>query len=219
MHNQAPKPRKLNPVVSAVGVMAIDNANSEFRQQQAQVRKAKNSWDDVNRLSGLCQRLLLSATGLLPSIRNERLMSLIDDRATFNTNAHILARDLSAYQNNFEALKARHAGKSGDASDDNDNMEAIDIYTQYASFYERWDGVLQPTMNHILEQLQAAEAKLREIDNDAADTLGVETSQLLDAAKGIQVQREPVLSPEQDPTVVTDVEPTKPDNASASTPE
>lgn len=213
MHNQAKKPTKLNPIVSAAGVMAIDNANTEFREQQAQARKAKNSWDDVNRLSGLCHRLLLSAVGLLPSLNNQRLISLIDDRATWDTNAHILARDLGAYQKNFEALRSRHVGKSGDATDDNDNMDAIDLYTQYASFYERWDGVLQPTMNHVLEQLQGAEAKLREIDNDAADALGVETSMVLDAAKGVQVQREPALTPEQDPTVVTDVDPAKPEGS------
>lgn len=205
--SQTKRPSKLNSIVNAAGVMAIDNANTDFRTRQAAARQVNNSWDDVNRLSALCKRLLGSATGLLPSIRNPRLVAQIDDVVAWNTNAHILARDLMTFSKDFLALEARHLGKSGDAQGPDENMEAIDLSTQYAMFTERYDAVLQPTVLHVIEQIQHAEAKLRDIDNDAADALGVDTSQQLAAVKeGTQIQTAaPVLTPEQDPNVITDV--------------
>lgn len=206
--SQAKRPGGLNPIVNAVGVMAIDNANTDFRTRQAAAREVNNSWDDVNRLSGLCRILLLNATGLLPSIRNQQLLSKIDDRVAFDSNAHILARDLMVFSKDFQALEARHRGRQGDAQGPDENMDAIDLSTQYAMFTERFEAVLRPTMLHVIEQIQHAEAKLREIDNDAADALGVETSQRLAAAKGLPLGTDPlppVLTPEQDPDVVTDV--------------
>jgi hypothetical protein len=208
--SQAKRPTKLNPIVEAAGVMAIDNQNTDFRQRAAAARQMNNSWDDVNRLSGLCRQLLLNATGLLPSIRNQQLVAQIEDKQAWGTNAHILARDLMTFTNEFQALEARHRGKQGDAQGPDENMDAIDLSTQYAMFAERYEAVLQPTVMHVIELIQHAEAKLREIDNDAADALGVQTSAQLAAVKGLPSGTDPLpptLTPEQDPNVVTDVTP------------
>lgn len=140
-------------------------------------------WDDLKQLSDEFAPLLLQYTSMMMVIDRPGIKEMIDDYRTFSNNTSILARDLTELKNEYLAIRSEHVDKTGAAKNQEENNAAIDLGMRYTALHEKHDGVVRPTALHILEQLNTAEQKLKEkLQEDA-------------------------LTPEQDPSVVTDLEP------------
>lgn len=139
------------------------------------------AWDDVNAIHMQCCKLLISHTALSGLIQNPEVIAEIQDKALFTKNVHMLSADLTALSNELAGLKKLHEGKSGRASTYDDHLYAIEVYEKYVIFISRHDSVVMPTANHLAEQVQ-------------------------DAVDRVNRKKADMLTPEQDPNVVTDVE-------------
>jgi hypothetical protein len=176
----------LNNITAATRVLAADNA---FEQRLTNSKRAKNqSWDAVNVLSSTCAQLLVAGRGMMPSLKNPLIRKHVEDIASLDANAAIVARELTAYATRLLEFRKQHEGKTGNAQGDDENMLAINVFTEYVNWTEQFNAIVQPTINHMLEIIRVAEGKLREEDNDAADAIGVETSMVLGKVLGHEPQ-------------------------------
>lgn len=139
------------------------------------------AWDDVANIHVQCCKLLISHTGLSNLIQNPEVIAEIQDKSLFTKNVHTLNSDLTALANELAGLKKLHEDKSGRASSPDDHLLSIEIYEKYLVFISRHDSVVMPTVHHLTEQIQ-------------------------DAVDRVNRKKADMLTPEQDPGIVTDVE-------------
>jgi len=173
---------KPSPVMSAIGSVAHQNNIRENKKRADAI--ANNSWDEVQGLNQLCTQLIMSGMGLIPALSNKRLREQIEDTTSLNQEVQILVRDLRKFSDNLLALRKRHENKTGSATTPDENMEAIGLFTEYAMWTEQFEAIVQPGINHIVEIIQKAEAKLMDIDSQAAEDMALQTQQVLDAVAG-----------------------------------
>jgi len=144
--------------------------------------KLKNNtvWDDVALIHNECLELIRSNLITADQLRNPALIPFYSDYKSVSINMRTLAADLLRITDEFKSIQESHAGKSGSAKTIDEYMGCIAIHQRYVAWMEHYQGVVLPTLTHLIEEL------------------GQATQALIDASK-------PQLTPEQDPAVVTDV--------------
>ena len=143
--------------------------------RDAEQKQSKNylgtnkCWDELNSMYVSMTQLLGQHTNLKVFGSNVELVAMVADKETLATNFKILANDLQTMSTELTQIHNQHANKSGGEPDPNALMESITIFEQYHLFMGRHDAVVMPTVDHIIEQLDAAERKLIEVGKIAAD--------------------------------------------------
>lgn len=117
-------------------------------------------WDDLNNIYGQCVALLQQHDYLGQLVENAALIACVADINTFNTNLEQLATDLVTFTNDLASLYALHSGRTGGSDNPDVLLAATSIHENYISWMTKHDAVVLPTLNYLLEQIQAAEILL-----------------------------------------------------------
>jgi hypothetical protein len=142
-------------------VTAADRILAECKQGLGLVpAKAKNTcWDDLMAVYREAAAMLFEHTNVSRLLADKELISFIDDKETFNLNVKQFAADLGQINKELHEILVQHQDKSGGSEDPDVVLSSFAIYEQYKLWMTRHDGVIKPTVLHILEQTNAAELK------------------------------------------------------------
>lgn len=125
--------------------------------------KDNRNWDDLHEQHANCQTLLLSSAGVGAVITEHGLLPYITDHVTLNANIQLLTRDLGTLNAELKQIYAQHSAKTGSANED-DVMQGFAIYELYVLWIERYNSLIPPTVNHILEMTAEAGSKKDEAE-------------------------------------------------------
>lgn len=179
------------------------------QQRDAAKKKTMESmvWDDVMSISWRCRQMLQTHIGVTVMSRYEQLRNLVQDQRLLAQNLTILARDLGDMHTELMGLYKLHETRSGNPTDIDDGVLAIDIHEKYLLWTQKHDSVVLPIASHILEQFSQAEAELQKTNPELVTQIRAEVS---NAMAGVMGGRQMVptknITPEQDPGIITDVE-------------
>jgi hypothetical protein len=139
-------------------ITAADRILAECRQGTLIPKDEQNTcWDDLNNVYGEMAAILLRHTRISEVLRDQELLSFVDDKPTFKTNVNQFAGDLRQLNDELGKLRALHADKAGGSEDPEEVLHSIHIFEQYNLWMQKHDGVLMPTVYHILEATNQAE--------------------------------------------------------------
>lgn len=150
------------------------------KKEQEEKLKHNTVWDDVALIHEQCLELIKSNLTTAEQLKNTALIPFYTDYKSVSINMRTFAGDLMRITEEFKAIQQEHIGKSGAASDIDEYMKSIAIHQKYSAWMMHYQGVVLPTITHLIEELGTAAQRL------------------------IDSQR-PTLTPEQDPSVITDV--------------
>lgn len=151
------------------------------KKEQDEKLKNNSVWDDVSLIQQECLELIKSNLITAEQLRNTALIPFYKDYKSVTINMRTFAVDLIRITEEFKSIQESHIGKSGSATDPDEYMNSFAIHQRYAAWLEHYQGVVLPTVTHLIEELGQA-------------------------AQGfIDSQNASALTPEQDPSVITDV--------------
>ncbi len=153
--------------------------------------ESNNAWDKLEELYGMCARAVVAPVVLGSLSQRKDLIAFVEDKGALTARIQMFQQDILQLKAELEQIHAQHVGREGECVDPDENMKALVIGEQYMLFQQRMAACIEPTVAGILSTFATAELLQK---ND----LEKQAQALLDA--------QPVLSPEQDPNVVTDVE-------------
>jgi hypothetical protein len=125
-------------------------------------QKPKNTcWNDLMGVYHQCAGMMYQHTEVTTVLRDRDLITYVDDIPTFNSNVQQFASDLAQMNKELMDLRALHADKTGGSDDTQEVLHAIAINEQYQLWMSKHEGVVVPTITHILDQTNRAEHKRR----------------------------------------------------------
>lgn len=134
-------------------------AKEILESQKAQERALKENtcWEDLNGIYSQCVGLLQSHALLATQAQNTEVLAAVADKTTLISNIRMLAEDLKTLSGELAQLHALHTGKAGGSQDPDEVLHSIQIFEQYNLWLTKHDGVVMPTVYHVLEQFNLAE--------------------------------------------------------------
>lgn len=139
------------------------SGNSKRRREARQLKRSNEQleknrcWDELNGIYASCAAMLHQHTALANLAHDKSLIAFVQDKQTLVANIRSLAQDLRYLNEELSKLYAQHQGKTKGAKDEAEMMQAFTISEQYNLFMERHNGVVMPTVWHILEVFNQAE--------------------------------------------------------------
>jgi hypothetical protein len=122
--------------------------------------KPKNTcWDDLLGVYRECAAALFQHTMVTEVLGDRELRTFIDDLELFNSNVKQFGDDLGQMNRELQDLYNLHHGKTGGSEDPHVVLHSFGIFEQYKLWMTKHDGVVKPTVMHILEQTNAAELR------------------------------------------------------------
>lgn len=174
------------------------------KDNEANLKKAMAEtaiWDDVRALSDQILLALSSYASAGDPLSVPEIAAEIQDVNSFKSNFNILVMDLKSITDDLLTLRNQHINRTGAANDPAEHMAGIQIHQQYVTIFERIEGVVRPTWMALMGELNAAELRAQQKSPEFQQRV----SAVMQAAVAeLNQQEEPKLTPEQDPTVVTD---------------
>lgn len=185
----------------------LTNKDASVAENLIQPPENNTVWDDLNQIAARCGQLLASPGALLPILRNDELMKHVDNMEHLNRTANVLANDLNGFAKFYSGIRAQHANMTGASTNADEHLKAIMLHNDYTVWTEQFEANVRPMIESMTEIIVAAEAKMGAVSPDAATQLSKQVTEHI--ATHLQmhvVAEEPGMTPEQDPTVITDVE-------------
>jgi hypothetical protein len=128
--------------------------------QRSNEKLAKNRcWNDLNTLYQNCAQALVQHLMISELAKDRELLGFLSDPRTVVANVQSLKADLQQLDAELRQIQAQHGAKTGGAQDEAEMMQAFTISEQYYLFMERHNGVVLPTVFHILEHFHEAEQR------------------------------------------------------------
>jgi hypothetical protein len=184
----APAPRQAQvPPVAAIHPMFAKKLEEVAKDEQER-KKAEGwmpVWDDLRTLYIECAKGVMAPAVLGALARRKDIITYIRDQKGLQLRIQMFTRDILTLKNELSAIAAEHVNREGGTSDPDELMLSIQIAEKYNLFKERMTAIIEPTVAHIFEIFTEAELLMLDAQGQLSDT---------------------GLKPEQDPTVVTDVE-------------
>lgn len=177
----------------------------KLREQNKEEALQKPVWTEVACIYNQCIALMATNSQIHTVISNGKLTPHFRDHKQLIQNIQILSRDLTQVKNELAEINAQHQDKIGSPVDVDDYAFAMHVGEQYAAWMERYEGVIMPTVRFINEQVYEAELSLKNADPETSKVFVKEVSEKITKFKDT-LTGESKLTPEQDPSVVTDVE-------------
>ena len=152
-----------------------------------------NFWDEASAHYHNCMGAINQVEGQLASVLDNLIsdaekMKYVSDQQSLANNIQILNKDIQEHIARLNTIYAKHNNKFGGTCEPDEHMLLLQIHGEYAEALEIYQANILPTVNHILEQIGAAEMLVQQV-----------------AAQQAQVIEEPVRDFSQD-TAVLDVE-------------
>lgn len=164
-------------------------------------------WDDLNQMSARCGQLLATPGAFLPMLRNEALMKKVENMQLLDRTANVLVRDLAGFTKFYEGIRAQHSNMQGASTTPDEHLRAIMLYNDYNVWMEQFEANVRPMILQIAEIIAAAENLLAQDNPTEVDNLSKQvTSHIATHLHMNVVAEEPAMTPEQDPSVITDVQ-------------
>lgn len=144
------------------------SGNAKRRRDDLALRKSSKQlernrcWDELNTIYTNCAAMLYQHKAMAELAKDKDLIQYVTDKQTLVMNIRSLSQDLLHLNTELQTLHAQHAEKTRGAKDEHEMIQTFRIAEQYNLFMERHNGVVLPTVYHILEVFnQAEEARLR----------------------------------------------------------
>ena len=162
---------------------------SKMHNRVNNAKRPNRFWDDAEKHYQMSIDVVQQTEGsllvLLQQItENPVALSRVADQRLLADNINGLTRDLDSHLSRLNEIHAKHATKSGATEGPDDAMLVLQVNGEYAEALAIYDATIRPTYVHILEQIGALDAMI--------------------------AQSQPQLTPEQDPSVITDATPVTP---------
>ena len=125
-------------------------------QQPIPNANANRAWDSLEDLFRNCGAYGLGPAALAPFFRNEALILAVKDQVALHNNAKILEQDVKEYTTRLLAIREKHKGRTGAATDANDNMLCIQIGQEYFDWCQSYEMVVIPTVETICQLFEEA---------------------------------------------------------------
>lgn len=146
----------------------LDAQSPEATQQADDYLGTNAAWDEVNVISHDCAQLLRTASLFSPSLRNEVLMSYVENKGLLIRLVNSITRDTMTLLAELNKIRETHAGREGGAKTAEDLMDSCSAFTDYVNFMDRHQASVIPTSVWISEIIQIAVEKLRAVDPETA---------------------------------------------------
>ena len=143
--------------------------------------KTNTNWNDIIHLEQSTRQLIASIIYVGNASSNPEVVQNYVNPQIADRCMKLLAQDIMRVSSNFEAIAAKHAGKKGNAPTQEEYMDSVGIYQEYCSLVEEIQSVVLPTVNQLNEEIGMASERIQKNKENTG------------------------LTPEQDPSVVTDV--------------
>lgn len=153
----------------------------EEKKKDSELFKKNSCWSDLADLQNPCLDLIISTSRLAQELLDTTLIPFYENYKSVTVNMSILARDLNRISSTYQGIVNKHVNRSGSASPE-EFMDCMKISAEYAALKEDIDGTMMPTVLHLIEEFGMAKQRQ------------------------FQASTVPALTPEQDPSVITDVE-------------
>lgn len=157
----------------------LEADSPEAIEQADDYLQTNNAWDEVNVISHDCAQLLRTAALFTPALRNERLMSFVENKQLLIRNVNSITRDTVAMMKELEKIRETHKDRTGAAKNAGDLMNSCSAFTDYVNFMDRHQASVMPTAVWISEIIQIAITKLAAVDPDLAKQLYTDLTGLM----------------------------------------
>jgi len=112
-------------------------------------------WDAVQDLYNTMLALSTAPGQVHELLRARDLVALLPDPKSLLNNSTILANDVVEYNNRLSAIYNKHAGRTGEATDPDDQMAAMQIFQEYVMWEESYRMVVIPMIQTITDTFTA----------------------------------------------------------------
>jgi hypothetical protein len=147
-------------------------------------------WDQLNEQYLNASKAITSAIVVGQLTTMKHVIPFIQDQAGLRTRLDMLKNDVAQLKSELSEIAKQHVHLTGGTNDPDEVMKAAMIGQQYVLFIERVEAAVPNTIGHIADIF--ADAELR---YNAAQLAAQQPK-----------EEEIGLTPEQDPSVITDVE-------------
>lgn len=152
------------------------------KKQQNETFSKNTCWSDLRAVQNQALEIIHANTMIAHELTDNTLIPFYENYKNVCIDMQTFAADLSRSGTTYQDIANKHSDKDGKANDHDEMMECFKISAEYAALIEDINGVMIPIVTSLLEQF--GQAKQRQIDS-----------------------RNPAnISPEQDPSVITDVQ-------------
>lgn len=106
-------------------------------------------WDALNGVSAAVSGVSLILAPLAPYLKNKELIDKIEDKDKFYRLVQTLDQDVRAMTQSLNAIRDRHAGRTGQTQDADEIVQAIEIQEEYVQWAGDFDDVVVPVFSQI----------------------------------------------------------------------
>lgn len=130
-------------------------------KQYEQMKKTNNCWDELQQLATKCADMMVTTNSHLAEIyKTPGLVNFLPNANEVKTMLRGLSTDLLSFREELSRIYAAHNTRTGGFKDENDFAESISVYEQYVAFQTRYESVVSPTVQYLLEQAAIAEQNI-----------------------------------------------------------
>jgi methionyl-tRNA synthetase len=133
--------------------------------------QSRDLWRDLDDMYKKCSLGLASQSALGIVLNRKELIAQIADGATFLINVRTLRRDIESMALELNQIYDQHKeyGRRDTTMEEVFSTVPFQILELYSAFALKAESVLTPTVNHILEQTNAAELRLKALTQIVED--------------------------------------------------
>lgn len=159
----------------SAGRLARDAKEKEFER----LKETNTCWDELKQIGSNCADMMVTTNSQLAAIyKTEGLINFLDNPTEVKTMLRGLSQDLTQFNTDLSRIFSAHKERSGGFKDEEDFAASITIFEEYHAFQTRYESVVSPTVNYLLEQAAIAEKKI--YDTIEANKISPEEQQQAD---------------------------------------
>ena len=113
-------------------------------------------WDSLHATHRNVQQFSLAPALVVPFLRQKEIVAKVDKPRELLAHAELLAKDMTQFSQDLNAIAATHADRTGSSTDADDLVLAIQTNEQYIAWTDRFNDVVMPTVIEIMGKLQSA---------------------------------------------------------------
>lgn len=165
----------------AQNLMSSIYNGTAFKSQEDNRQK----WEELEALYQACMESLVLANNSIYELYGiEGILNFIQNENEVKVALNGLAGDIESFSARLKAIHERHVGKTGPVENETDLSMCFTIFEEYYAYQSHYTSVIVPTVMFLTDAISLAAEKMKQHYQE----------------------NPPVLTDEQNPNVVTDVE-------------
>lgn len=129
------------------------------KQQPPRQRPRDRMWDHLREIYRNVACYTLIPAGVAPLARDRAILVKVQEQGNLTAleqHMGLLSRDLGDFTSQLETIHAKHSNRGGATYDQNERMQAIQIFEEYVEWANSYERVILPTMTEITNIFIAA---------------------------------------------------------------